>query len=54
MGTAAPDREGEVEIAQRLEHGEWLVYEALCENPVVLRERRWNELAARTRRCSTS
>jgi len=32
------DRDGEVEIARRIEHGEWLVYEALCENPAVLRE----------------
>ena len=32
------DREGEVEIAQRLERGEWMIYEALCENPMILRE----------------
>ena len=39
------DRDGEVEIARRIEHGEWLVYEALCENPAVLRELlRLNEL----------
>jgi len=39
------DRDGEVEIARRIEHGEWLVYEALYENPAVLRELlRLNEL----------
>jgi len=39
MGTVPLlDRDGEVEIARRIEHGEWLVYEALCENPLVLRE----------------
>jgi RNA polymerase primary sigma factor len=39
MGTVPLlDREGEVEIAQRIEHGEWTIYEALCENPVALRE----------------
>ncbi len=39
MGTVPLlDREGEVEIAQRIEQGEWLIYEALCENPVVLQE----------------
>ncbi len=39
MGTVPLlDREGEVEIAQRIEQGEWAIYEALCENPVVLRE----------------
>ncbi len=39
MGTVPLlDREGEVEIAQRIEKGEWVVYEALCENPVVLKE----------------
>ena len=32
------DREGEVEIAQRIEQGEWTIYEALCENPLVLQE----------------
>jgi RNA polymerase primary sigma factor len=32
------DREGEVAIARRLEHGEWLIYEALSENPVGLGE----------------
>ena len=49
MGTVALlDREGEVEIAQRLERGEWMIYEALCDNPVVLRELlRLNELAQR-------
>jgi len=47
MGTVPLlDREGEVEIAQRIEQGEWMIYEALCENPVVLRELlRLNELA---------
>jgi len=47
MGTVPLlDREGEVEIAQRIEKGEWLIYEALCENQVVLRELlRLNELA---------
>jgi RNA polymerase primary sigma factor len=39
MGTVPLlDREGEVEIARRIEQGEWLVYEALCENPIVLKE----------------
>ena len=39
MGTVPLlDREGEVEIAQRIEQGEWAIYEALCENPVVLKE----------------
>ncbi|HMB55194.1 MAG TPA: RNA polymerase sigma factor RpoD [Thermoanaerobaculia bacterium] len=49
MGTVPLlDREGEVEIAQRIEKGEWLIYEALCENNVVLRELlRLNELAAK-------
>jgi hypothetical protein len=48
MGTVPLlDREGEVEIAQRIEQGEWMIYEALCENPLVLRELlRLNELAA--------
>ena len=47
MGTVPLlDRDGEVEIAQRLEQGEWMIYEALCENPVVLRELlRLSELA---------
>ncbi|MDX1503017.1 MAG: RNA polymerase sigma factor RpoD [Thermoanaerobaculia bacterium] len=47
MGTVPLlDREGEVEIAQRIERGEWTIYEALCENPVVLKELlRLNELA---------
>ena len=47
MGTVPLlNRDGEVEIAQRLEQGEWMIYEALCENPVVLRELlRLNELA---------
>jgi RNA polymerase primary sigma factor len=52
MGTVPLlDREGEVEIAQRIEQGEWLIYEALCENPVVLRELlRLNELAQKDAR----
>ncbi len=47
MGTVPLlDREGEVEIAQRIEKGEWVVYEALCENRVVLKELlRLNETA---------
>ena len=47
MGTVPLlDRDGEVEIAQRLEQGEWTIYEALCENSVVLRELlRLSELA---------
>jgi RNA polymerase primary sigma factor len=49
MGTVPLlDREGEVEIAQRIEQGEWLIYEALCENPLVLKELlRLNEMAAK-------
>ncbi|HVS04233.1 MAG TPA: RNA polymerase sigma factor RpoD [Thermoanaerobaculia bacterium] len=49
MGTVALlDREGEVAIAQRIEHGEWMIYEALCENPAVLKQLlRLNELAER-------
>jgi RNA polymerase primary sigma factor len=52
MGTVPLlDREGEVEIAQRIEQGEWLIYEALCENPVVLRELlRLNEMAIKDKR----
>jgi RNA polymerase primary sigma factor len=52
MGTVPLlDREGEVEIAQRIEQGEWTIYEALCENAVVLRELlRLNEVAVRDRR----
>ncbi|HEX6199958.1 MAG TPA: RNA polymerase sigma factor RpoD [Thermoanaerobaculia bacterium] len=39
MGTVPLlDREGEVEIAQRIEKGEWLIFEALSENPVILKE----------------
>ena len=39
------DRDSEVEIARRLEHGEWLIYEALYEVPAVLWELlRLNEL----------
>ncbi len=45
------DREGEVEIAKRIERGEWIVFEALCDNPVVLGELlRINELARRDHR----
>ena len=44
------DREGEVLIAQRIEGGERTIYEALCDNPVVLRELlRLNEMAANDR-----
>ncbi len=44
------DREGEVLIAQRIERGERTIYEALCENPVVLRELlRLNEVAQNDR-----
>ncbi len=44
------DREGEVEIARRMERGERIVFEALCENRAVLRELlRINELAKRDR-----
>ncbi len=52
MGTVPLlDRKGEVEIAQRLEQGEWLIYEALCENRVVLKELlRLNELAQKDQR----
>jgi RNA polymerase primary sigma factor len=52
MGTVPLlDREGEVEIAQRIEQGEWLIYEALAENPVVLRELlRLHELALKDKR----
>ena len=52
MGTVPLlDREGEVEIAQRIEQGEWMMYEALCENTVVLRELlRLNELAQKDKR----
>jgi RNA polymerase primary sigma factor len=51
MGTVPLlDRDGEVEIAQRIEQGEWMVYEALCNNAVVLRELlRLNELAQKDR-----
>ena len=46
MGTVPLlNRDSEVEIARELEQGEWLVYEALYENPAVLRELlRMNEL----------
>ena len=52
MGTVPLlDREGEVEIAQRIEEGEWMIYEALCENPLVLRELlRLNEMAQKDKR----
>ena len=51
MGTVALlDREGEVEIAQRIERGEWMIYEALSENGVVLDHLlRLNELAQQSR-----
>ncbi len=47
MGTVPLlNREGEVAIAQRIEQGEWTIYEALCGNPLVLSELlRLNELA---------
>ena len=47
MGTVPLlDREGEVEIAQRIENGEWMIYEALCSNKLVLKELlRLNEVA---------
>ncbi|MCB1035525.1 MAG: hypothetical protein KDD47_17005, partial [Acidobacteria bacterium] len=47
MGTVPLlDRDGEVEIAQRIEQGEWTIYEALCNNQLVLRELlRLHELA---------
>jgi RNA polymerase primary sigma factor len=49
MGTVSLlDREGEVAIAQRIEHGEWMIYEALCENAAVLKQLlRLNEMAQR-------
>ena len=52
MGTVPLlDREGEVEIAQRIENGEWMIYEALCSNPLVLRELlRLNEMAQKDSR----
>jgi RNA polymerase primary sigma factor len=52
MGTVPLlDREGEVEIAQRIEKGEWMIYEALCGNQVVLRELlRLNELAQKDKK----
>ena len=52
MGTVPLlDREGEVEIAQRIENGEWMIYEALCNNPITLRELlRLNEAAQKDRR----
>ena len=35
-------------IAQRIEHGEWMIYEALCENPAVCKQLlRLNEMAMR-------
>ncbi len=52
MGTVPLlDREGEVEIAQRIENGEWMIYEALCSNPLVLQELlRLNETAQKDKR----
>ena len=52
MGTVPLlDREGEVEIAQRIEQGEWLIFEALSENPVILKELlHLNELAQKDKR----
>ncbi len=52
MGTVSLlDREGEVAIAQRIEKGEWTIYEALCSNPMVLRELlRLNEMAHKNKR----
>jgi RNA polymerase primary sigma factor len=52
MGTVPLlDREGEVEIAQRIEEGEWLIFEALSENPVILKElMHLNELAQKDKR----
>ena len=49
MGTVSLlDREGEVAIAQRIEHGEWMIYEALCENAAELKQLlRLNEMATR-------
>lgn len=49
MGTVPLlDREGEVEIAQRIEQGEWMIYEAMCQNATVLAELlKLNELADR-------
>src|SRR5581483_10016372 len=49
MGTVALlDREGEVAIAQRIEHGEWTIYEALCDNSAVCKQLlRLNEMAQR-------
>ena len=51
MGTVPLlDRQGEVEIAQRIERGEWQIYQALSENPEILRELlQVNELAQRRR-----
>ncbi|MCP4202033.1 MAG: RNA polymerase sigma factor RpoD [bacterium] len=49
MGTVPLlDRHGELEIARSLEHGEWLIYAALCQQPRLLHELlRLNELAQR-------
>ncbi len=51
MGTVPLlDRDGEVEIAQRIERGEWMIYEALCSNALVLKELlRLYELSLRER-----
>ena len=38
MGTVPLlDRDGELQIARRMEHGEWVIYVALCEDPLFLR-----------------
>ena len=38
MGTVPLlDRDGELQIARRMEHGEWVIYVALCEDPLLLR-----------------
>jgi RNA polymerase primary sigma factor len=52
MGTVPLlDREGEVEIAQRIEQGEWMIYEALGENAIVLGELlRLNEVTQKDHR----
>ncbi len=52
MGTVPLlDREGEVAIAQRIENGEWMIYEALCSNPMILNALlRLNEMAQRDRK----
>ncbi len=48
MGTVPLlDRRGEVDIAQRLENGEWMIWDALCDNPLLLHEFLLLELAPR-------